>query len=149
MRHFRRRLASSQRKQTVSFANHLRFHNGSVETNTPPYPSLRGYPYEFDFSADHANKRCELELKCNREYVLTQPYSKMRWPTRDSLQRKETLQIKKKPWKKIGWHLLQIFILVPSPRILTQNIYKNSEIFEENAKLHKVISYFYQMYAQI
>ena len=149
MRHFRRRLASSQRKQTVSFANHLRFHNGSVETNTPPYPSLRGYPYEFDFSADHANKRCELELKCNREYVLTQPYSKMRWPTRDSLQRKETLQIKKKPWKKIGWHLLQIFILVPSPRILTQNISKNSEIFEENAKWHKVISYFYQMYAQI
>ena len=45
--------------------------------------------------------------------------------------------------------MLQIFILVPSPRILTQNIYKNGENFEENAKLHKVISYFYQMYAQI
>ena len=64
-------------------------------------------------------------------------------------QKRNATNKKKKPWKKIGWHLLQIFILVPSPRILTQNIYKNSEIFEENAKLHKVISYFYQMYAQI
>ena len=149
MRHFRRRLASIQRKQTVSFANHLRFHNGSVETNTPPYPSLRGYPYEFDFSADHANKRCELELKCNREYVLTQPYSKMRCPTRDSLQRKETLQIKKKNHeKKLGDICFKFLYSSPAPNF-NPNIYKNSEIFEENAKLHKVISYFYQMYAQI
>ena len=115
MRHFRRRLASIQRKQTVSFANHLRFHNGSVETNTPPYPSLRGYPYEFDFSADHANKRCELELKCNREYVLTEPYSKMRWPTRDSLQRKETLQIKNKPRHKIWVTFASNFYTRPQP----------------------------------
>ena len=103
----------------------------------------------FDFSADHANKRCELELKCNREYVLTEPYSKMRWPTRDSLQRKETLQIKNKPRHKIWVTFASNFYTRPQPPNFNPNIYKNSEIFEENAKLHKVISYFYQMYAQI
>ena len=28
--------------------------------------SLRGYSCKFDFREDHANKKCELELKCNR-----------------------------------------------------------------------------------
>ena len=35
----------------------------NVETNPLPGPNPCGYPYEFDLRADHANKRCELELK--------------------------------------------------------------------------------------
>lgn len=41
------------------------------------------------------------------------------------------------------------FYTRPQPPNFNPKYYKNSEIFEENAKLHKVISYFYQMYAQI
>ena len=28
-----------------------------VETNLPPSPSLRGYPYKFNFRVDHDNKK--------------------------------------------------------------------------------------------
>ena len=46
-------------------------HNLGVETNPPPSPSPRGYSYKFNLSVDHENKkRCELELKFNRKYVL-------------------------------------------------------------------------------
>ena len=41
-----------------------------VESDSPPSPRPRGYPYEFDFRADYANEKRELDLKCNREYVL-------------------------------------------------------------------------------
>ena len=48
-----------------------------VESDSPPSPSPRGYPYEFDFRADYANKKRELDLKCNREYVLMPAHSKV------------------------------------------------------------------------
>lgn len=56
---------------------------------------------------------------------------------------------KKKTMKKNWVTFASNFYTRPQPPNFNPNIYKNSEIFEENAKLHKVISYFYQMYAQI
>ena len=46
---------------------------GLVETSPLP----RGYPYKFDFRADHANITMLAWAKGNRKYFLKQPYSKI------------------------------------------------------------------------
>ena len=44
-----------------------------IETNPPPNPSPRGYPYKFDFRTDHANITVLARVEGNRNYVLRQP----------------------------------------------------------------------------
>ena len=42
----------------------------AVETNPPPSLNPRGHPYQFDFLADHENKKVWSRVRSNREYVF-------------------------------------------------------------------------------
>ena len=43
----------------------------------PTSPSPRGYPYKFDFRANHANITVLARVEGHRKYLLMQPYFKI------------------------------------------------------------------------
>ena len=51
--------------------------SSSVETNPSTSPSPRGYPYKFDFRANHANVTVLARVEGYRKYFLMQPYFKI------------------------------------------------------------------------
>ena len=56
--------------------------NQAVGTNLPPSPSPRGYPYNFDLRADHANEKVSArvsKLSRVRYYASRIPKSSGKW----------------------------------------------------------------------